>query len=47
MDSIWNCAFGVDMDMQYNSHNDYFEKCEAVFKATANLGIISLLGSKF
>nr|ATW72310.1 cytochrome p450 CYP3045C19 [Brachionus calyciflorus] len=32
MDSIWNCAFGVDANIQYNPDNEYFVKCEKTFQ---------------
>lgn len=32
MDTIWNCAFGVDIDVQKkDSESDYFIKCEKAF----------------
>nr|UOU03273.1 cytochrome P450 3045C1-1 [Brachionus rubens] len=35
MDSIWNCAFGVDVDIQNNPDNEYFKRCEALFEFLA------------
>nr|UOU03262.1 cytochrome P450 3045C9 [Brachionus rubens] len=44
MDSIWNCAFGVDINMQYEKENEYFTKCEEIFKSTSNLNFPQLIG---
>ncbi|CAF0718008.1 unnamed protein product [Brachionus calyciflorus] len=44
MDSIWNCAFGVDINMQYEKENDYFNKCEEVFRLSANMILPQYLG---
>lgn len=44
MDTIWNCAFGLDIDLQNDLQNDYFLKSEAIFKTknskTTNMAII-------
>ena len=47
MDSIWNCAFGVDINIQYERENEYFKKCEELFKSFANLNFIAILASYF
>ncbi|CAF0750430.1 unnamed protein product [Brachionus calyciflorus] len=47
MDSIWNCAFGVDINMQYEKENDYFNKCEEVFRLSANMILPQYLGIFF
>ena len=44
MDTIWNCAFGADIDIQRKKENEYFDKCEAVFNATIKLRLIHYLG---
>jgi hypothetical protein len=44
MDTIWNCAFGVDHDIQNKRDNVYFDKCEWVFRKTEQLDIFSYLG---
>ena len=46
MDSIWNCAFGVDIDFQNNSDNVYFKRCEALFEFLSKPNILSFIGSK-
>ncbi len=46
MDTIWNCAFGIDIDIQNNPDNEYFTKCENVFSNAENLDFFSYLGSK-
>lgn len=47
MDSIWNCAFGVDINVQFEKENDYFYKCEEVFKLSAYLNLPQYLGVYF
>ena len=47
MDSIWNCAFGVDINMQYEKDNLYFQKCEEIFLKTLNLSFAEYLGIFF
>ena len=37
MDTIWNVAFGVDIDIQNNPNNEYFTKAEKVFENLANI----------
>lgn len=45
MDTIWNCAFGVDIDLQNNPENEYFNRCEKVFKDVGDMNILSYTGS--
>nr|QEV83808.1 cytochrome P450 [Brachionus rotundiformis] len=47
MDSIWNCAFGVDINMQYEKDNLYFKKCEEIFLRTLELSLAEYLGVFF
>ena len=47
MDTIWNCAFGVDIDLQNNPDNEYFKKCEQIFSEATHLTILHRFGSKF
>nr|ATW72305.1 cytochrome p450 CYP3045C14 [Brachionus calyciflorus] len=47
MDSIWNCAFGIDLNMQYEKENEYFNKCEAVFRGSGGIGWPIYLGIFF
>lgn len=47
MDSIWNCAFAVDKNMQYDEKNEYYEKCESLFKETVHLTPLHYLGTYF
>lgn len=47
MDSIWNCAFGVDINLQYNTENEYLNKCEAIFTNTTRLSLPAFLGTYF
>jgi hypothetical protein len=46
MDSIWNCAFGLDIDLQNNPDNEYFTRCEEVFSNNLRFPIYFKLGSK-
>lgn len=47
MDTIWNCAFGVDIDVQQSERDiDYFRKSEQFFINTESLNIFSFIGSK-
>jgi hypothetical protein len=45
MNTIWNCAFGVDIDLQDDPENIYLKKCEEVFDKTSNLNMIQYSGS--
>jgi hypothetical protein len=45
MDTIWNCAFGLDIDIQNNRENEYFKNCEAIFQNNADLSFRLFLGS--
>ena len=47
MDTIWNCAFGLDIDIQNNPSNDYFTKCEDAFSNTWKLNALSYFGLYF
>ena len=47
MDSIWNCAFGVDINMQYDINNGYYERSESIFRDTAYPRIPEFLGLYF
>src|SRR5690606_41997884 len=46
MDTIWNCAFGVDIDLQKKPDNEYFKHCEYIMGQTSNLLFISYLRSE-
>ncbi len=45
-DSIWNCAFGYDIDAQHKTENKYFDKCEQVFTDGIKLNVFKYIGSK-
>lgn len=47
MDTIWNCAFGIDIDLQNNPDNPYFHKCENHFKIAAEFSLPLYLLSNF
>jgi hypothetical protein len=43
MDAIWNCAFGIDVDMQNDLKNDFYFKSEAVFSGDGKVSIFYTL----
>jgi hypothetical protein len=45
MDTIFNAAFGYDIDLQNNPDNPYFIKSESVFKEIDEFGLPHFLGS--
>lgn len=45
MDSIWNCAFGVDANIQTDHDNEYFVKCEKTFQIFGEQNLPILIGS--
>ena len=46
MDSIWNCAFGLDNDMQNDPNNLFMEKSVEMVKDTSKFPILRLLSCK-
>jgi hypothetical protein len=46
MDTIWNCAFGIDTNLQHDTKNPYFYRAEEIFKRSANLTLQMYLGGK-
>ena len=44
MDAIWNCAFGVDNDLQHNPDNPYFTRSESFFSGSVRFTIENYLG---
>ncbi len=44
MDTIWNCAFGVDIDLQNDTQNEYFTKAEMFFNSFNHLNVIFYAG---
>lgn len=44
MDTIWNCAFGFDIDAQHKLENPYFDKCESVFEEGVKLRFLNYIG---
>nr|ATW72306.1 cytochrome p450 CYP3045C15 [Brachionus calyciflorus] len=47
MDSIWNCAFGIDINIQYEKENEYFYKSEEIFRSFAHLNLFTYLADYF
>ena len=46
MDTIWNCAFGVDIDLQHNPDNEYYKKSEELFNTNWQLKTQNFVGRK-
>jgi hypothetical protein len=46
MDTIWNCAFGLDIDLQNNPDNQYLQKSEKVFTNAAQFTLPMYIGSR-
>lgn len=45
LDVIWNCAFGVDIDVQQSDKGmGYYYKCEEFFKNQEAINIFSFVG---
>ena len=45
LDVIWNCAFGVDIDVQQSDEGiGYYYKCEEFFKNHEAINIFSFVG---
>jgi len=47
MDTIWNCAFGLDIDLQNDLDNIYFKKSEAIFSNLVNFNPLFWLSVLF
>ena len=48
MDTLWNCAYGIDINMQTSADQtalSYFSKCERVFKESEELSPPIYFGS--
>lgn len=45
MDTIWNCAYGLDIDMQNDSNNRYFKNCENLFAMLSKFNLPIFLSS--
>jgi hypothetical protein len=45
MDCLWNCAYGIDMDFQNNPSNNYFRRCEIIFRQMDSFNVFMYLGS--
>lgn len=43
MDTIWQCAFGVDADTQNKKDDPYFKNCERVFRNMEKPNLLSNL----
>lgn len=46
MDTIWNCALGLDIDLQNDLDNIYYKKSESVILFTQNLNKLLIASSK-
>ena len=48
MDTIWNAAFGIDINLQLDHKgDDYYNKCEAVFRGLENKNAYIYISSKY
>lgn len=47
MDSVWNCAFGIDIECQKNHDNIFFVKAVEFFKNTAKLSPFVVFNSEY
>lgn len=47
MDTIWNCAVGMDIDCQNNPDNVYLSKALLVFKDLEDFKLLFRVTSKF
>ena len=45
MDALWNCAYGIDMNFQNNHNNNYFRRCEIIFRQMEGFNTFMYLGS--
>lgn len=47
LDVIWNCGFGVDIDVQQSDKGiGYYSKCEEFFKNHEAINIFSFIGGR-
>lgn len=45
LDAIWNCGFGVDIDIQQNDRDvEFFKRCEQFFKIHEGINFFSFVG---
>ena len=47
MDTIWNCAVGIDIDCQHNLNDPYLAKSLLVFKDLEDLKFAFIATSKY
>ena len=47
MDTIWNCAYGIDIDLQNNPDNEYFHASEKVFSDAVKFKVLNHLSGTF
>jgi hypothetical protein len=47
MDSIWNCAFGLDIDAQNNINSEYLKKSEDIIEQASVLSFPVLFSCNF
>jgi hypothetical protein len=43
MDTIWNIAIGLDMDLQNNPDNEYLKKSEQLINSTRNINFLQFI----
>jgi hypothetical protein len=45
MDTLWSCSYGLDIDVQNDSENEYFHAAEKVFSEAHRLKTLNFLSS--
>jgi thromboxane-A synthase len=47
MDTIWNCAFGIDINPQEDVNNPYFKRSQEAFVIPVDFGFVFFITSMF
>ena len=47
MDTIWQAAYGVDIDIQNNHENFYYSQSEKIFRDAGNFTFAHYFASRF
>lgn len=45
MDSLWKCNYGIDLNIQNQPHNDFFEASEKIFSDAHKFHFLKILSS--
>ena len=46
MDTIWNCAFGLDIDLQKDRNNEYLKKSEALISTSQTISAAAIFSRR-